>query len=295
MLSESDFLDWLRTQQRASALVELPAGDDLAILRWTANEPLLVGVDQVMEGVHFDLAKHSPRQVGIKAMNRNLSDCAAMACWPVAALASVALPRGRGEEFARELYLGMKEAGEKFDCAIVGGDTGTWDGLLVANVSIMGRAENGKPILRSGARTGDSVYVTGKLGGSLLGRHMNFEPRLYESIEIANTGRVTAMIDLSDGLSRDLPRICEASNVGAILDANKIPIHADTMAMSKTDGRSPLEHALHDGEDYELLFTGHDLEHLGTRIGEIISEPGVFIQADQTRTPLQSRGWEHQW
>lgn len=295
MASESEFLQWLQQQQRRSALVETPAGDDLAVLRWPANELLVVGVDQVMEGVHFDLAQHSPRQVGAKVMNRNVSDCAAMACWPVAALACVALRRNRGEEFARELYLGMKEAGEKFDCQIVGGDTGIWDGPLVASVSILGRAQHNQPVLRNGAKVGDEIYITGNLGGSLLGRHIDFVPRVREAAEIAKTGRVTAMIDLSDGLSRDLPRICQASGVGASINPARIPIHADAMKMSQADGKPPMEHALQDGEDYELLFTGHDLHHLGTPIGKIISEAGVFLEEHGSRKPLVSLGWEHQW
>ncbi|HEY1685043.1 MAG TPA: thiamine-phosphate kinase [Tepidisphaeraceae bacterium] len=295
MPNESDFLQWLRGQQRASELVELPAGDDLAILRWPADQLLVVGVDQVLEGVHFDLTQHSPRQVGMKVMNRNLSDCAAMACWPVAALASVALPKNRGEEFAREIYLGMKQAAEKFDCHIVGGDTSTWTGPLVASVSILGKASVGQSLLRSGARAGDSIYVSGALGGSLLGRHMSFVPRVELAIQIAGTGRATAMIDLSDGLSRDLPRICQESHVGAIVDAVTIPIHADAASLSQRDGLSPLDHALHDGEDYELLFTGRDLDSFGTRIGQITDTPGIFIQAENSRTSLEPRGWEHQW
>lgn len=294
MPGETEFLEWLRKQQSPSSMVDLPAGDDLAILRWPSDQLLLVGVDQVMEGVHFDAAKHSPQQIGAKAMNRNLSDCAAMGCWPAAALACVALPKKHGMQYARELYLGIKEASEKFNCAIVGGDTGTWDGPLVVSVSIFGKPEDGKVIRRSGAKPGDIIYVTGKLGGSLLGRHMTFVPRVREGIEIARSGRATAMIDLSDGLSRDLPRICQESGVSAIIESAKIPIHNDAIIMSRSDNLPPLEHALHDGEDYELLFTGHDLENLGTPIGRIVSEPGLFLETDGHRKPLEPRGWEHQ-
>src|SRR5437764_8574956 len=110
--SESEFLDWIRSQQTPSPLVRVAAGDDLAVLNWPANDPLLIGADQVLDGVHFDSTKHTPRQIGRKAMNRNLSDCAAMACLPAAALATVALPRGAGIELAKELYLGLREAGD---------------------------------------------------------------------------------------------------------------------------------------------------------------------------------------
>src|SRR3954468_24325012 len=130
MAGEFDFIAWLRAQQTASPLVRVPAGDDLAVLNWPADDLLLVGVDQVLDGVHFDSAVHSPRQIGAKVMNRNLSDCAAMACLPAAAVVSAALQKGTSLEYVKELYLGMKEAGEAFDCAIVGGDTGSWSARL---------------------------------------------------------------------------------------------------------------------------------------------------------------------
>src|SRR5215208_3621943 len=127
MSSESDFLDWIRSQQSPSAFVTLVAGDDLAVLNWPSQDLLLVGADQVLDGVHFDSTKHSPRQIGRKAMNRNLSDCAAMACLPAAAIATVALPRGAGIDYAKELYLGLREGADLFHCPIVGGDTASWE------------------------------------------------------------------------------------------------------------------------------------------------------------------------
>src|SRR5215469_1868920 len=126
MPGEFDFIEWLETQSSASAFVPVPQGDDLAVIKWRGEDLLLVGADQVLDGVHFDSAKHGPRAIGRKVMNRNLSDCAAMACLPAAAVTTVALPRGSGEDFVKELFFGMKEAGEPFDCPIVGGDTGSW-------------------------------------------------------------------------------------------------------------------------------------------------------------------------
>src|SRR5438270_8551935 len=124
MPGEFDFIQWVRTQQQASELVPLPAGDDLAIIKWPADDLLLVGVDQVLDGVHFDSTIHSPRQIGRKAMNRNLSDCAAMGCLPAAALITLATTRGTGTAYLQELYTGIREAGAKHRCEIVGGDTG---------------------------------------------------------------------------------------------------------------------------------------------------------------------------
>jgi thiamine-monophosphate kinase len=296
MAGEFDFIAWIRSQQKPTRIVTHPAGDDLAILKWPEEELLLVGVDQVIDGVHFDSAKHSPRAIGKKVMNRNLSDCAAMACLPAAAVATVALPRAAGMEYAKELYLGMRDAADPFYCSIVGGDTASWDGKLVVTVSILGRSGGISPVTRSGAKPGDGVYVTGPLGGSLLGRHLDFEPRVFLAREIAKKKRATAMIDISDGLSRDLRQICEMSGVGATIEAAKIPIHVDAIKMSQEDGRSPLEHALHDGEDHELLFTGpQPLPKEFVQIGEITSERQMVLVREGKQEELKTGGWEHRF
>ena len=206
---ESDFLSWVRSQQKVSGDVILPAGDDLAILRWNGTNLLLVGTDQVLDGVHFDSTQIEPGLIGRKAMNRNLSDCAAMGCLPAAAVVSVALPFGVGVEYAKALYEGIRSAGDRFDCPIIGGDTGSWNGKLAVCVTILGKSEGIQPITRSGARAGDRIFVTGPLGGSILGRHLTFEPRIREGRQLAESGVVSSMIDLSDGLSRDLLRLLQ--------------------------------------------------------------------------------------
>ena len=304
MPGEFDFISWLREQPAPSPLVRLGIGDDLAVLKLPADGLLLVGVDQVLDGVHFDSAVHDPRAIGRKAMNRNLSDCAAMACLPAAAVATLALPRGVGEGYARELYLGMTEAGQPFECPIVGGDTGSWPGKLVVTVTILGRSAGVEPVTRSGARPGDGIYVSGPLGGSILGRHMTFRPQVLLGRALGRSGRASAMIDLSDGLSRDLAHLCRDSGVGAVVDAAAIPIHQDAIDMRR-DGHSPLEHSLHDGEDYELLFTapqppaGGDLLDAYLvdncrRVGTITADPGIWLQArDGTRQRLEPKSWEH--
>jgi thiamine-monophosphate kinase len=310
MPGEFDFISWIRSQQRASDFVQLPAGDDLAILKWKAEDLLLVGVDQVLDGVHFDSSVHSPRQIGKKVMNRNLSDCAAMACLPAAAVATVALPKGSSLDYGMELYLGMKEAADVFGCKIVGGDTATWSGRLAVTVSILARSAGVNPVRRSGAKPGDNIFVTGPIGGSRLGRHMNFIPRIREAHVLAKLGGVTAMIDISDGLSRDLAHICSESDVGAVIRSSLIPIHEDARNMPG-DEYTPLEHALHDGEDHELLYTwtGEYPEHPKSlrfpdhgdvrcdliRIGMITNKPGVFLETDGELTPLTPKGWEHRF
>jgi thiamine-monophosphate kinase len=300
MPGEFEFIDWIRSQQQhlrsgARELVQLAAGDDLAVLKWPADDLIIVGVDQVLDGIHFDAALHSPRAIGRKVMNRNLSDCAAMACLPAAAVATVALPHGTSLDYAKELYFGIKEAADAFDCAIVGGDTASWPGKLVVTVTILGRSAGVTPITRAGAKPGQHIYVTGPLGGSILGRHMDFVPRVHEARQLAATGLVSAMIDISDGLSRDLGHICEQSSVGAVVLAGKVPVHAD-VARLPHDDRSLLEHALHDGEDHELLLTTTDAlpESFGAiRIGYTTLEKGTRLRTDGGDIPLEPQGWEH--
>jgi thiamine-monophosphate kinase len=299
MPAEFDFIEWIKGQQRPAGGVVTSIGDDMAVLRWQSDDLLLVGVDQVLDGVHFDSSVHSPRAIGRKAMNRNLSDCAAMACLPAAAVTTFALPNHVGIDYAKEIFLGLKEAGDVFNCPIVGGDTGSWSGKLVVTVSILGRANKVMPVTRRGAKHGDSIYVTGPLGGSILGRHMTFIPKIVFARALAAGYPISAMIDLSDGLSRDLRHIVRESDVGAALDAASIPVHADAIEMRR-DGHSPLEHALHDGEDYELLFTSaaNIPPELGIRVGTITTDVAagqvMLVKSGGSREPLIPKGWEHQ-
>src|SRR5580700_2558865 len=253
MGGESDFINWVRGIERGGPMQAIGIGDDLAALKWPPGDLLLIGVDQVIDGVHFNSSAHTPQQIGRKAMNRNLSDCAAMGCLPAAALAAVALPKDFSMDRAKQLYRGLRQAGDAFQCPIVGGDTATWDGKLVLSVTILGRSAGVKPVTRDGARSGDGIFVTGPLGGSILGRHLTFEPRVKLGREIAPVA--TTMIDISDGLSRDLTHICKGSGVGAIIESSLVPIHADAVELCGRDRVPALDHALNDGEDYELLFT----------------------------------------
>jgi len=294
MADEFSFIRWIQSQQSKSAGVLVPAGDDMAVMNWPPGDLLLCAVDQVIDGVHFDSRQRSPRQIGRKVVNRNLSDCAAMACLPAAALACVALPRGCGEKYARELYLGMREAADVFSCPIVGGDTGSWDGKLVLSVTIMGKSAGIAPVLRSGARAGDFLYVSGPLGGSIISRHMDFRPKIALARELASKYRISAMIDISDGLSRDLGHICHESKVGAAINAPMIPIHFDAMALSKTDAISALDHALNDGEDHELLLCSADEIPGLFQIGQMTADPAIVIRRAGRTFPLTPAGWEHQ-
>src|SRR5262249_39282652 len=213
-------------------------GDDAAVLRPVAG-PWLVTTDMLLETRHFVLAEVGPRRVGRKAMAVNLSDIAAMAGKPVAAVVSVALPRGCGDKLAEELYLGLRDLADGFDTAIVGGDTNSWDGGLVISVTLLGEATPRGPVLRSGARPGAWLCVTGDFGGSLAGKHLDFTPRVKEALILHERADLHAMIDVSDGLAADVHHLCEESGCGVVLRADAIPISAAARHMD--DKKSPLD------------------------------------------------------
>jgi len=307
-------IDWIRGRTRLDPrAVPLGPGDDMAIVSLAGESECLVTVDALLEGTHFDLEKATPRQVGYKALAVSLSDAAAMAALPVCAVAWVALPNGRDMAFAKEICRGLADAAERFACPIVGGDIVSGSGPLSVGTTLVARADGIEPVRRSGARAGDWLFVTGELGGSVLGRHLSFVPRVAEARRLARTVMLHAMIDLSDGLSTDLGHLCKESGVGADVEAEAVPISADARRLAETDGRpaSPrgapaLEHALNDGEDFELLFAvgPEDGERLVaknplegvplSRIGRVTAGREVtLVRADGRRDPLEPRGWEH--
>lgn len=299
---EFAFIDWLRGRTPSDARVLIGPGDDAAVLKWTPGANCLVTTDMLLEGSCFLLAEAGPRLVGRKAMAVNLSDIAAMAGKPVAAVVSVGLPRQGGRRLAEELYLGMQEMAVAFDAAIVGGDTNSWEGKLVISLTLLGEAEPGGAVTRSGARVGDWLFVTGPLGGSILGKHLTFTPRVREAQQLHRLVDLHAMIDISDGLAADLNHICEESHVGAILHASSIPI-ADAVHRLG-DGRPALDHALSDGEDFELLFAVSPVDgqrllttqpiagmHL-SHVGECVAN-GLWLEQDGKSLPLEARGYVH--
>ncbi len=300
---EFELINWIRQRIPGHAQVPLGIGDDAALLKFTRNGESLVTVDMLLEGVHFTLDTATPFQIGWKALGVNLSDIAAMGGRAVAAVVSIALPRKQAWDLGQGIQAGIDALAQQFDVCIAGGDTNTWDGPLVISITALGEPLGSGPIRRSGAQPGDWILVTGDLGGSLAGKHLNFVPRLMEARELQACTSLHAMIDISDGLAADLHHILDESHVGARLMAAKIPI--SSAAQSATDGRSPLSRALEDGEDFELLMTLAPAAAEAllaqppfatplTYIGEILADPQCeLIHADGSILPLPPRGWRH--
>jgi thiamine-monophosphate kinase len=315
---EFALIDWIRRQgspQAAGSWTRLGIGDDCAILDLglsvvggkpaTVGE-LLVTTDMLMDGRHFRLEQDGAEAVGYKAMGVNVSDIAAMAGIPRAAVVAVALPRRSAMEVARGLHAGMRALADRHGVELVGGDTNAWDGPLVIAVTVLGEATERGAVMRSGARPGDVVLVTGPLGGSLAsGRHLRPAPRVDEALELNRVATIHAMIDLSDGLSSDLAHILdESGGLGAILDAGAIPVHDDARHLVDDDGPAALDHALNDGEDFELCLTVAPEDALRLcapaamprvyRIGVITGGPGLFLRStDGSLRPVEPRGFDH--
>lgn len=279
----------------------VPFGDDMAAI--PGHDQLLWTTDMLLDGVHFDAAVHDWFLIGRKAMAVNLSDCAAMGARPVAAVCAVSANVAMTNAQFVRLHEGAHVLGLQFDCPLTGGDTNRWQKPTVVAITVVAEVGESGPVRRDQARVGDSLWVSGKLGGSIRGRHLTFTPRVKLGREIAARLRPNAMMDISDGLSLDLSRMVAAAGVGAVLDSASLAavIHDDARTLSERDGVSPLDHALHDGEDFELLIAlPADVDatlcaDLGlSRIGETTAaETGVCICDGETTTPLAIRGWDH--
>lgn len=304
---EFEIIDEIRRSTARRAGVDVGIGDDAAVLAATSM-PTLVTCDMLLEGIHFDRTSATPRQIGRKAMAVNLSDIAAMAGRPTAAVVAVGLPADAPRALAAELHQGIAEIASEFDVALIGGDTNRSNGGLVVCVTLLGVPTGCGPVLRSGARVGDTLCVTGSLGGSILGKHLMFTPRVGEAAWLHQNCSLHAMMDVSDGLGGDLHHILNESDVGAVLYARAIPISDAALQLANGDRQAALDRALDDGEDFELLFAlpADEADRLVAsqpliqdwgvaihRIGEITQDRGAFLDFGDRIEPLVRRGFVH--
>lgn len=321
MKKEFEFIDYLRNQiTNKPANLIAGIGDDAAIFITPNNYQNLISTDLLIEDTHFKL-KYTPADLlGYKALAVNLSDIAAMGGEAKYFLLSIARPKTLSDEFLTDLLLGMFELAKKYKVSLIGGDTSASSDKLFLNLTVLGESLVNKAVMRSGAEPGDEIYVSGKLGGAALGlellqkgkrltdnnltkieksallAHLKPEPKLDLGSQLVKSQLVTAMIDISDGLSSDLGHICKESQVGAIIDSALLPLF---------DGAT-MDQALNGGEDYELLFTV-PAEKVGqvkelamlfpnlsiTKIGVITSNLTKFLITQNGQIPLKPCGYDH--
>jgi len=308
-MNEFELICRLTRSLPTNSAVVVGAGDDCAVLEPGAPDHLLLfKTDAIVEGVHFTAAA-APEKIGHKALGRCLSDIAAMAGTPTAALVTIGLPRSFKPEVVEAVYSGMNALARRHQVAIVGGETTASPERMFISVALLGWVPRGKGVLRSGAEADDAIFVTGELGGSLAGKHLEFEPRLAEARWLAQHFALHAMLDVSDGLAGDLRHILSASRVGAELLATSIPVsrEAHLAAKASPSAKPALLAALTDGEDFELLFTvaGRDAvplldawrkqfpQLLLTCIGKIKAGEGVTVRDKHGARPLTAHGYDH--
>ena len=313
-----------RIATAANPAVQTGIGDDCAVLRLLPRRgkqtDTLVTTDFSLEGIHFRRDWHSAESVGHRCLARGLSDIAAMGGEPVAAFLSLALPRDLPQSWVGRFARGLIGLAERYGITLAGGDTAESPNGILADIVVVGTVPKGKAVLRSRARPGDRIYVSGDLGGSAAAvgelqkdmrkkstrklkpreypRHFFPEPRVELGRDLCERGLISAMIDTSDGLSTDLAHICEESGVGAEIEAELIP----RASVGKPAREVDLQFALHGGEDYELLFTAHPARRIPSRIAGIpITQIGhvtrgrkIFLMnRGGVGYELQPKGWEH--
>jgi len=328
-VGEDNIIRYLRSRHLpAGGRVALGIGDDAAIFTPHQGKKIIFTSDIMAEGVHFSLDSSSPEDLGFKLAAVNVSDIAAMGGEPTCALLSLALPGDTGFDFVRRFSAGLRGAARQFGFDLLGGDTTASRSGIFACLSLLGVLRARRPLTRSGATPGDLIYVTGHLGASVLGmealkaeggfprgsplravirKHLRPVPPLSWAMQLAEGGLASAAMDLSDGLSIDLGRLCRESAVGAEIETALLPVRPGTGKAAAALGLDAETAALHGGEEYELLFTvspgkANAVERRAagtrgtriTRIGTIIERRKVFaVSPERGREPLIPRGWKH--
>jgi thiamine-monophosphate kinase len=304
----------IRTRVRGSRNLVTGLGDDCAVLQLPSGHELLVTTDFSLEGIHFRRDWHSPEVVGHRCLTRGLSDIAAMGGTPLAVFLSLALPVKTPQRWVDRFLDGLLALARAVKVPLAGGDTAQSPIGVLADIQVLGSIPRGKAILRSGARAGDLLYVTGDLGAGAAAldrmlqsgrkvretdypRHFHPTARLEVGTYLRKNELASSMIDLSDGLSTDLSHLCEESHVGAELEAEAVP----RSHIGKTRRIVDLRFALHGGDDYELLFTARPGKKIPTRvmgvpvtrIGKMTRRQGMTLLEDGRTSRLSPQGWEH--
>lgn len=310
-MREKSLIDRIRRSSSRGPGIAIGIGDDCAVLRIPSGHELLVTTDFTLENVHFRRNWHAPEVVGWRCLTRGLSDIAAMGGVPRAAFLSLALDRAVPQKWVNRFTSGLLEAAKEFRVPLAGGDTAQSDGGIQADIVLVGSVPRGTAVLRSGARPGDAIYVTGALGGSAaaleelrkgkvrpsdFSRHFHPTARVRVGQWLRGRGLASAMIDVSDGFSTDLSHICEESGVGAVIEAAAIP----RARVGRPLQPVTLDMTLHGGEDYELLFTSSapippNVAGVPvSRVGRITRKRGMMLVGeDQRLHKLAAQGWEH--
>jgi len=286
--SEDKLIHELTKDLETRSAVLVGVGDDCAVLRKNEHQHTLLKTDTVVEHVHF-LSEEKPTRVGWKAAARVVSDFAAMGGYPEALMISIILPPETAQVWVEQLYQGIQSVTEKFHCSIVGGETSSAppNSPIVVSISGSGIVKPENLTLRSGGKPSDLIYVTGTLGGSIHGKHLDFIPRLEEAIWLAENAQATSMMDLSDGIAKDLPRLAKCSKCGYEIDLKSLPLSLN----------STIKNALNDGEDYELLFTIPEyqkqiLESTWTETFPDLSITHIGELTEHEEDTLEG-GWDH--
>jgi thiamine-monophosphate kinase len=312
---ELDFIRWLRENVPHHPNAPLGLSDDAALVSLAGNSNVVVTIDTLTDGVDFRVAVDDPHRIGRQALAANLSDLAAMAARPVAAVVSLVLPKNdpatnQSLQLAKSIYEGLLPLAKEYDLAIAGGDTNTFDGPLVLSVAALGVPTGRGTLTRAGGKPGDWLLVTGSLGGSLLGHMFDFTPRVREAITLHGKYDLHGAIDISDGLALDASRLASESSCGAVLYLDRVPISPDAFRLSEQEQAADrhataLAHALGDGQDFELLVAAppemaqHILNDKPvdctiTHIGQLTAEMGLWQQRpDGSRQSLEPTGWRH--
>ncbi|MDP2921753.1 MAG: thiamine-phosphate kinase [Candidatus Omnitrophota bacterium] len=243
-LGEFKFIERIGKDIRLSSRVIKGIGDDAAVLKYKKDKFLLFTTDMLVEGAHFYRSSR-PESVGEKALSSNISDIAAMGGTPKFSVISIGMPGGLDLRYADGLYRGIKRAARMFGIDLVGGDTVSSEKIVI-NIALIGEVEKENLVLRSGAKENDAIFVTGCIGGSIKGKHLNFTPRIKEARFLVKNFKINSMIDVSDGLLADLGHILQESSKGAMILENSVPISKATKGFDS---------GVRDGEDFELIFT----------------------------------------